>query len=142
MSGVGYTFPDDERLVPRFSEITDGPQQRIYYRAVWDAIPLPLFAGSAGSGLGNDNGVLLLLDPTAYPTDSAGLPPGALYAIGFGETAVIGVTSVTPTVGAPLVFGIVTAFQLLVAGGTTLPLSSGAAGSGILWNNGGLVCVS
>lgn len=83
MITTSFSFPDDERIVPRFSEITDGPQQRIYQRPLWDSIPLPLFSGDyAGTGLGNDGGVLFLLDATGWPTDSAGLPAGAVYSLG------------------------------------------------------------
>ena len=95
-------------------------------------------------GLINDGGVLIL-DPAGaatplYPTSSAGLLPGALYSIG-GAIAIMPTT--TPNALAPRVlFGFVSAAQLLGIGGGDFLFTSGTVGSLILWNNGGLACVS
>src|SRR5690242_19693992 len=40
-SSYGFTAADN--AVARFAEATDGPQQRMFDRSLWDAFPLQLF---------------------------------------------------------------------------------------------------
>jgi hypothetical protein len=134
MSG-GFTFPSDERLVPRYSEITDGPQQRIYQRTLWDAIPLPLFGPLAGAGLYNNGGVLGVDPDEDYPP-AGSLPPGSIYS---NNGVVSVVPGIIPDPGAmKIFFGDIDADTLLALGGGNLPFSGVTAGSLQLWNPGGL----
>lgn len=94
---------------------------------------------TAALGLLNDGGVLVFAYPASYPSDPSGLSPGALWSD--GSTVAI-VDGFTPTVGAPLYFGQVSALALVATGGIGLPTSPPTAGSLQLWNNGNLVCVA
>ena len=96
--------------------------------------PLPLYDFPAAADLGNDNGVLFFIGDSGQPTSSAGLDPGDVYSNGGVCTTVPGFTSFP---GTPLVFGTVTAAQLLASGGIPLPTTQPAPGSLILWNPGG-----
>jgi hypothetical protein len=88
--------------------------------------------------LGNNGGTLYLLDPGSWPSSST--TPGAVYSNG-GECAVV--PGVTPNPSAPAVYyGSITSFQLLVLGGGNLPLTQPTAGSGQLWNNGGVISIA
>ena len=132
---TGFSFPSAERLVPRYSEITDGPQQRIYQRDLWDIIPLPLFGPLTAAGLYDNGGVLGVEPDQDYP-DAGTLPPGSIYSNG-------GVVSVVPGVipnpaAAAVFFGLISAQTLLALGGGNLPWSGVTTGSNQLWNPGGL----
>lgn len=134
-----FTFPDDERLVPRYSEITDGPQQRIYQRALWDSIPLPLFGNTlTGTGLGDDGGFLILLNPIGYPTTPVGLSPGAVWS-NAGFVCVVLPTTPNPA-APPVLFGSTTSLQLLLLGGGNLPIAPNVTNQ--LWNVAGFVGIS
>ena len=137
---TSFSFPSDERLIPRFSEIRSGPQQRIYERPLWDLIPLPLFEEEPGGGLWNDGGVLALFPGSGYPTSSIGLAAGAVWNDGLTVAIVPGIT---PDPRAPpAYFYAITASILLALGGGDLPLIPGPVGSEQIWNNGGLACIS
>lgn len=94
-----------------------------------------------GAGLTSDSGALALTTPPAgYPTSSSGLSTGAIWSNG-GVVCVAGTT--TPSGSAAAVyFNNLTAATLLALGGGNLPLTNPGAGSGQLWNNGGVVCVA
>lgn len=93
-----------------------------------------------------DNGGVLTVEAAAgYPISTAGLAPGSVWSNGLsGEDGSVGIVGgVVPDPAAPSVyFPGVTAAELLIIGGGNLPLSGGAVGSGLLWNNGGEVAVS
>jgi hypothetical protein len=91
-----------------------------------------------GDGLGNDQGVLLLLNATGWPTSSGA--PGSLYNLG-GTIGCSGPTTPNPN-AVPVVFGFITSVALLALGGANLPTTSPAVGSNIIWNQGGLLCVA
>jgi hypothetical protein len=92
-------------------------------------------------GMVNDGGVLTLSGSGAgYPTSPSGLSSGALWNNG-GVVCVAGTT--TPNPAAPPVYLTTTsASALLALGGSNLPLSNPGVGSGILWNNGGVISVA
>lgn len=92
------------------------------------------------TGLGNDGGVVTLLDPIGYPLSYIGLPLGALWNNG----GVIGIIdgSIPNPAAAPVFFGEITAFKLLILGGGNLPTTPQLDGSGQLYNNYGEVSVS
>lgn len=136
---ASFSFPSAERLVPRYSQVTSGPQQRIYTRPVWDAIPLPLF-GPLGEGLFNDNGLLVLTGvPVGWPESATGLPPGAVWNNSTFVTVVPG--GVPPPGYPPLFYGDVSAEELLALGGSGLPTSDPRQLNRI-WNNNGAASVS
>jgi len=90
----------------------------------------------------NDGGLLYLIGPNTYPVDSTGLAAGAVYNVGGGNLIGI-VPGVTPNHAAPpVVFGSITASQLLVLGGGNLPLAGSPLLLNQLYNLGDLVCVS
>lgn len=77
---------------------------------------------------------------TGWPTSSTGLPPGSVWSNAGVVTVVPGITP--NPFAPPLVFGVVTSSYLLLIGGGDLPLSNPGVGSGILWNNAGIVNVA
>lgn len=137
---VSFSFPADERLVPRYSEITQGPQERIYFRELWDATPLPLFGPGFEPGVWwNDGGVVALISAPGYPTSDAGLSPGDVWNNEL-TVAIVGPTAPDPS--APLLyFANMTPYGMLLLGGYDLPIYAPIE-YGALWNNGGLLCVS
>lgn len=127
--------------------ITGNPIQNLYNllnrmkvegTIIWVSIQPPPI--NPTGGLLNDNGVLQLLAPYAYPLSPIGLAPGAVWNNGLTVAVVPGVTP-NPT-AQPLYYGQVTAVQLLTTGGGNLPLTPPATGSLQLWNNGGEVAVA
>lgn len=90
--------------------------------------------------LTNNGGVLQVAAAAGWPTSSTGLLAGALWSDG-GVASVAGTTTPSPT-APPVYFYNVTAAQLLSLGGANLPLTNPGIGSGILWNNGGVVSVA
>jgi len=96
---------------------------------------------SSTTGLSSTGGVLYLdYSPDGYPTSPSGLTGGSLYSNG-GVVCVVGPT--TPSAQASTIyFGSVSAASLLALGGGNLPLTNPGVGSGLLWNNGGVVCVA
>lgn len=129
-----FSFPSTDNLTPRFSEITSGPQQRIYSRPIWDLIPLPLFEGQGI--VWNDDGTIALTPESAvfYPTTDTDLAIGDFWNNGLA-IAIVGPTAPNPS-AAPVFFSQVTAISLLIMGGKNLPIVlPGAVGQ--LWNNGG-----
>jgi hypothetical protein len=91
------------------------------------------------TGLANNSGFLQVVVATGYPTSASGLAPGQVWNAG---GAVYVIPGVSPNPNAPaLIFGVVTAAQLLSVGGGNLPLTDpGVAGQ--LWNADGVVFVS
>lgn len=109
---------------------------RLFYAPPDPYAPLP------SADLGNDGGVLYLIDGTGngYPTSPDGLPWGAVW--DNGDTIGI-VPGATPQPGAgAMIFGRITASQLLLFGAGNLPTTPPPDGSLQLWNNGNLVCVA
>jgi hypothetical protein len=94
---------------------------------------------NSGTGLGNNAGVLQVLDTTGWPTSSTGLAAGALWTTSGGANVEPGAT---PNPAAqPVIYGYVTSGALLALGGGNLPTSD-PGNTGQLWNNAGIVCVS
>jgi len=108
--------------------------------AVYGNPPPPQNTASQGYGLLNDGGFLILKGLQGWPTSPQYLPPGSLWSNGLFVSVVPGYRLAKPFV--PLVFGVVSATTLLVAGGTALPTTEPPTGSLQLWNNGGFVCVA
>jgi hypothetical protein len=108
---------------------------RRFYSPVNPYAPLP-------PGLEN-NGGFLVLAPAAeagFPLSPVGLLPGEIWSNGL---FVVVVDGGIPQFGSPpMIFGQISADQLLTFGGASLPLVQPPVGSLILWNNGGFVCVS
>lgn len=97
--------------------------------------PPPIIADPA---LINDGGVLVSYD-SRFPTSDAGLSPGSFWS----NDGVITITTYVP-VAQPLIVYIqlnTVASLLSLNGGAFLPTSQ-QTGGGILWNNGGFVCIS
>lgn len=91
------------------------------------------------TNLASSGGILVLTDITGYPTSPSGLVAGDLWNNG---TTVSVVPTTTPNpFAAPVFFGFVSAAQLLVLGGTNLPLTDPVLANQ-LWNNGGLIAIS
>ena len=90
--------------------------------------------------LTNNGGLLQVDDAAGYPTSDTSLPDGGVYSLG-GLVAVAGMPSPDPS--APTyTFSQVSAASLLLMGAENLPITSPPAGSGILWNNGGLIYIA
>ncbi len=89
---------------------------------------LPPVAG----GLGNNNGVLYLTNPSGWPTSDLLVPAGGFWSNG-GETEIAaGAFSILSA--APLIFGSISASQLLTYNAGYLRQTAPPVGSGILWN--------
>lgn len=124
------TFQRD-RLQPWIYQFSNN---RLFYSPVAPYAPLP------DAGLANDGGLLILTDPSGYPTSDAGLPPGAVWNNGLAISVVPGAV---PQAGAsPMIFGRLTASQLMLFGGGNIPASAPVPDSLQLWNNGGVICVA
>ncbi len=87
-----------------------------------------------------DNEGFLIITASGWPTTSVGRPVGGLWNDG-GFARVAGDTTPDP-LARPVYFGSVTAGQLLVLGGTNLPVDNPGPGTGAFWNNGGFVCIA
>lgn len=159
-----FSFPEAERLVPRYVDEPLGPVDRLRSWLGWGLEANPLFGppdkmlrmddgrliygdndnpvvlvdDDSVGGLWNDSGVLALIDPGTWPTSSVGLPPGAVWNNGLAIAIVPGGV-LAPS--SPLYFPRVTAAQLRWAGGTGCPLADPLV-VGQLWNNGGEIAVS
>lgn len=94
---------------------------------------------SVASALTNDGGWLVVDSSVNYPTSPIGLPNGALWSNG-GVVGVVGTTTPNPSAPA-VIFGSLSALQLLTLTGANLPLSD-PNNPGQLWNNGGVVSIS
>ena len=94
---------------------------------------------NGGTGLGNNSGVLQVLNATGWPTSSTGLAAGALWTASGGADVKPGATP-NPT-APPVIYGYTTSGALLALGGGNLPTSD-PANLDQLWNNAGIVCVS
>lgn len=104
---------------------------------------LPIWYWTNGPLFRNDGGVLAffyLADAAGWPTAPTSLAPGAVWNNGLTIAVIPGITP-SPS-AAPILFGNITPQALLALGGGNLPTSAPAIGSGILWNNGGQVCVA
>lgn len=88
----------------------------------------------------NDGGWLVIVNALGWPNGPATLPPGSLWSNG---NAVSVIPGATPNPAArPIFFGSINSNDLLGTTGKNLPLSSPQAGSGQLWNNGGIVSIA
>lgn len=97
------------------------------------------------TGLANDGGVLVLVPPIgSFPVGAGGLPPAGLTTPGavWSNGLAIGVVPGGSGTGQTYVIGQVTAGQLLAQGAGGVPTSAQAAGSGIIWSNGGELSIS
>ena len=114
-------------------------------RAIAPAYTLPIFLYDGSIILSdvflyNDGGVLCVMDAAGWPSDSDGsLGPGALYSNG-------GVVSIVPggvwNGATPILFGNITAAELMAQGGNALPTIEPIGGSFVLWNNDGEVQIA
>ncbi len=101
---------------------------------------LPLWVWEDGGGFVNDAGFLTVPSvPPGYPTDPAGLLPGAIWSNGL---FVVVVPGISPDPLAPPVYFGTPPDVLLALGGGNLPLLPPLAGSLQIWNNGGFLCVA
>lgn len=91
------------------------------------------------TGLGNNGGLLSVLDATGWPSSASGLSAGAAWDDG-GTAAVVPGQTPNPF-AQPQYFGLITAGGLLVLGGGDLPLSDPHVADQ-LWNDGGLIAIS
>ncbi len=140
---ASYSFPSADNTVPRFSQWTAGPQQRIYERPLWDTVPLPLFALGASSGLINDGGVLVVAPGQGWPTSGTGLPIGGLFTNGAdGGPATVVMPTSPPASSSDLYFGSITASELLIVGGSNIRTTPPLPGSLIIWNAWGELWVA
>jgi hypothetical protein len=92
------------------------------------------------TGFINNGGVLCLSPNSGYPTSPSGLTPGKVWSNGSVVMIVSGHTPSVPPLH--LLYGHVTASQLLTVGGGNLPLTQPPVGSNLLWNNGDVCCVA
>lgn len=112
-------------------------------------IPPPPSAGfgtpltwSADGVLSTAGGFLTLSSLGAWPTSSAGLLPGALYAAASAAPAFIfAVSGFGYAPGPPVMFGDITASALLALGAVSLPPTDPHVVNQI-WINGAVLCVS
>ena len=88
--------------------------------------------------LTSDGGVVVLRTVFGYPRSPLGLNPGQLW--NNGQT--IGITPGPVVPGPPVALSGLRAAVLLALGGAGLPIIEPPDGSGLLWNNGGVVCVA
>ena len=86
----------------------------------------------SSAGLGNNNGVLYLTSPSGWPTADLLVPAGGYYSNGGECTIAAGVFTLDMAV--PIVFGTMSATQLLTLTARGLPQIAPPVGSGILWN--------
>lgn len=88
------------------------------------------------SGLGLNGNVVIVTDPTDWPTSPAGVPEGGLYLNDIIASIVEGyVVNTSPLVG-PVYINLVTSRELLLFGGTYFKTSDPQR-SGQIYNNGG-----
>ena len=64
---AGYTFPDSERLVARFQQVTVGPTLRLQDWFQWGIYPNPLFGPVSTAGFLVDGNGDLILDGFGNP---------------------------------------------------------------------------
>jgi hypothetical protein len=88
----------------------------------------------------NDGGVMTMTSRLYFPGSPTGLPDGAVWYNGGVLSVIPGITP-DPT-APPLYFATVIPLELLLLGGGNLPLTNPGAGTGQLWNNGGLICIA
>lgn len=86
----------------------------------------------SSAGLGNNHGVLYLTSPSGWPTSDLLTPAGGFYSNGGESTIAPGAFTVLAAV--PIIFGSISAGQLLTYNAGYLPQTPPATGSGILWN--------
>jgi hypothetical protein len=92
-------------------------------------------------GLYDNGGVVgIEMGTSGYPTSPTGLTNGALWN-NAGVVSVYGTTTPNPS-APPVYFSAINATSLLRIGGANLPLTNQGIGSGILWNDGGVVAIS
>lgn len=120
--------------------LLDGGMQSLPASSLTRTIPAPAppTPPFVETGLVNDGGLLVLSDPNAWPTASSGVP-GSLYSNGGLCSVTLG--AIPDPLAPPVVFGTITAAQLLALGGANLPIAQTPPGSNQLWNFGGMICV-
>lgn len=91
-----------------------------------DILPAP------ARGLGNNGGVLYLTAPSGWPISDLLTPAGGFYSNGGESTIAPG--AFTALTADPILFGTISAGQLLTYNAGYLPQTSPPTGSGILWN--------
>lgn len=90
--------------------------------------------------LWDDGGVLAAFASANFPSSAIGLVAGAIWS-NAGVVSVV--PGITPIPGQPPVFfSLITAPALLALGGGILPATNPGAGTGQLWNNGGVVSIA
>lgn len=118
-----------------------GPAYQGPLTVVGQAPWLSIWAWEDAANLYNDGGVLALTAaPPGYPTSPVGLPHGALWNNGLTIAVIPGI--VPNPAAPPIYFGMITAQDLLAAGGGNLPLSNPGAGTLQLWNDGGMIAIA
>jgi hypothetical protein len=112
---------------------------------VLDPRPDPYASGAGDTGgFINDGGVLAFINSAAaanWPISSLGLQPGAVWNNGL-TVAIVPGGVVNPML--PRMYFGVSPATLLSVGGAGVPtaMTAAMAGTGQLWNNGGVVCVA
>jgi hypothetical protein len=92
---------------------------------------------AGGPSFENDGGVLALLYTVGVPTSSTGV---AFW--NNSGLACVGATYVANPVNPSLYFNSITLAELLDLNAYYLASSAGITGSGLLWDNGGVICIS
>lgn len=111
------------------------------WKYILSCVPTLLIGG--GYGLGNNGGVLIVLNSTGWPSAPDGLAAGSVWENGAPNGTVNVVPGITPNPSAvPVYFGRITGVQLLALGGGNIPITPGPAGSRQLWNVGGEIQIS
>jgi hypothetical protein len=150
MSGAGGT-PPPTRIIsweqqvleadPYFARERQQPWIYTFSNARRFYAPVNAYAPLPDDGLENNGGVLWLIGDAGYPdaTSAAYLPPGAVWDNGGSIAVVPG--GVYQAGVRPMFFGSITASQLMLFGGGSLPTSNPNVVNQ-LWNNGGEIAVS
>ena len=113
-------------------------------RAIAPAYTLPIFLYDGSIILSdvflyNDGGVLCVMDAAGWPAYDVSMMPGDFYSNG----GVVSIVSGGTWDGTPqILFGNITAADLLARGGNSLTTVEPIAGSFVLWNNGDEVWIA
>ena len=110
---------------------------------LFDSNGYPLVGVNNRSQFANLGGILVFTSAAQavnWPTSAFGLGPGSVWNNGLTVAIVPGgVPALYPMA---VYLNYITPPALLALGGSNLPITQPAAGSGQLWNNGYLVCVA
>lgn len=145
--GVQQTYQvsvmQDAELMSATITVPNGPVAAAFkYGIETGALEVPFqFAFKVNIGgampLTNDGGVLVLLYGVGVPTSPTGV---AFW--NNGGVACVGATYVANPANPPLYFNAATLAELLDLNAYYLASSPGVSGSGLLWDNGGVICIS